>query len=520
MSLKLSGMASGMDTESMVTELMKAQNLKKTKIANKITTAEWKQDKWKTLNTKIYSFYTDTLASMKLQGTFNTKSATSSNESKATVTASTSAPEGVHSLKIKQLASAQFATGAQLGTDVNSKAISSSTKLVDLQMTAGTGNIIKVNAGGTEKSLEIKATTTVGDVVNTLKSAGLNASYDTNQKRFFVSSKESGYAKAFTLSTEGTVDLSKLGLSTITKTTNVTDGSVTVATAGSMKLVQPADAQYTYNGVDMTNASNNVSINGLSLTLKGVTAGLNTPSDTTDDEVLNIGVENNTQAVYDTIKNFVTKYNALLKEMNETYNAATAKGYDPLTDEQKESMTDDQIEKWENKIKDSLLRRDNTMSSLINSMRSNLSAGVKIDGKDYSLSSFGIKSSNYTELGTLHIDGNKDDSLVVGNPDKLLKALNENPDKVMTVINELTDKLYTSLTNNMKSTTLRSALTLYNDKEMTKQITSYKGDLSDLEDKLADIESRYYKQFSAMETAMSKMNSESSSLASMLGMSN
>jgi predicted neuraminidase len=94
---------------------------------------------------------------------------------------------------------------------------------------------------------------------------------------------------------------------------------------------------------------------------------------------------------------------------------------------------------------------------------------------------------------------------------------NDDPDKVMEVMNKIASNLYKTLSDDMKSSTLRSALTLYNDKEMTNQIKDYKSDLSTLEDKLQDVENRYYKQFSAMETAMAKLNSQSSSLASMLG---
>ena len=167
MAIKLSGLVSGMDTESMVQELMKAQSTKKTKIQNKITTAEWKQEKWKTLNSKIYSFYKDTLSKLKLQSSFNTKSASTTNESKVSVTASTSAPEGSHTIQVKQLATAQYATGTQLGKDTNGNAITSSTKLTDLGMVAGTGNVIKINAGGKETSVTISDTTTVGEVVTT-----------------------------------------------------------------------------------------------------------------------------------------------------------------------------------------------------------------------------------------------------------------------------------------------------------------------------------------------------------------
>jgi flagellar hook-associated protein 2 len=512
----MSGLVSGMDTESIVAELMKAQNLKKTKLQNKITTGEWKQDKWKDLNAKIYAFYTGPLAQLRMQGSFSTKKVSSSNENKVSVTANTSVPAGTHTLKIKQLASSQFVTGAKLDKDNNSKAISSGTKLVDLGIAAGEDSQITVTAGTTTKTLTISDTTTVNDFLNTLKGAGLNASYDSTQKRFFISSKESGYSNAFAISASGSVDLTKLGLSTITKTDNG-DGSVTVTGGSNISLVSPADAKVVYNGAEINSASNTITVNGLTITLKGVSDGMGTP-DAADDEVINISIQNNTQAVYDMIKDFVKKYNELITEMNKGYDAVSAAGYEPLTDEQKTAMTDDQIEKWESKIKDSLFRRDGNLSSLIDMFRSIQGDAVKVDGKSYSLSSFGIASVNYTEKGLLHINGDKDDSMSSGFTDKLMQALTDDPDKVMKVFNELADNLYGTLTKDMTSSSLRSALTLYNDKEMTQQVRDYKSDLSALEKKLKDMEERYYKQFSAMESAMAKMNSQSSSLASMLGM--
>jgi flagellar hook-associated protein 2 len=518
MAIRLSGLVSGMDTESIVSELMKAQNLKKTKIQNKITTSEWKQEKWKDLNSKIYSFYTGSLSKMKMQGSFNTKKVSSSDESKVTVTANTTAAEGSHTLKILQLAKSQFVTGDVI-PDINSKAVGTDTKLVDLGMTAGDTNKITITAGSkTPKVYTITDKSTIADLTTALKDAGLNASYDTAQKRFFISSKESGTANAFTITTAGSVDLSKVGLSTITKDTNP-DDAITVVGGGKMTVVQPSDAKIIYNDVAITSSSNQISVNGLTLTLKGLTDNMGTPDNTDDDEAVSLNVTSDVDAVYNMVKDFVKSYNEVLKAMNDTYNAEKADGYEPLTDEQKESMSDDQVEKWETKIKDALLRRDNNLGSLINTMRSTFSESVEIDSKDYSLANFGITSVNYTEKGQLHISGDADDSLVSGSSNKLKEALTNDPDKVMKVINGLTDKLYTSLTKSMKSTTIRSALTLYNDKEIANNINDYKEDLSELEKKLQDMENRYYKQFSAMESAMSKMNSQSSSMASMLGTS-
>ncbi len=513
MPMRLPGLSSGMDTESIVTELMRAQRMKSTKVENKITKLEWIQDKWKSLNTKLYSFYTGPLSKLRMQGSFSTKEALSSNDNKATATVASNAPAGTHLLKIKQLANAQFETGNRLNLDVNSQEITVDTKLVDLGMASGEGNNIVIDTGKEVKTFTITDTTTVGDFVQSLKNAGLNASYDTKQKRFFISSKESGSANAFSISVTGATDLSKLGLSTITKTANA-DGTISVA--GGVNLVAATNAKIVYNGTEIENSSNVVTVNGLTLTLKNVTSGANT-ADTSDDEVISINVKNNTQAVYDMIKGFVKSYNELLKEMNDSYYAASSKGYEPLTDEERESMTDDQIEKWENKIKDSLLRRDNNLNSLLSTLRSSLGESVEIDGKKYSMASFGVRMGDYTEKGILHINGDADDSLMSGLTNDLMEALTEDPDKVMNVFTKVANKVYKSMTEDMKSTSLRSALTFYNDKEITKSITNYKSELKRMESKLTQMENRYYKQFTAMETALAKMNSQSSSLMSMLG---
>ena len=670
MAMRLSGLISGMDTETVIRELMKAESLKTRKVENKITTTEWKQEKWSALNTKIYSFYTNQLSKMRMQGSYAVKKASSSNTNKVEVTAGTSAPEGTHLIKVKQLASSQFLTGTKLGTYSNGKEINTSTKLVDLGFDASEGTTIHIKAANREVNLDVRESTTIGELVNSLKNAGLNANYDANQKRFFISSKASGVENAFEIFTssselvqdknairdfmgydslsrddKGKVDgyldeylndtltdsdrdviKSKLleikhsqvrdkyikdymsnqdnidavtpevrqkleegleegetlddkvlqaavkdrlmqdaeveatkefeawekGSATDTNVFKlaedgldpllsdyVTDSGRTVTQSGNLSalglgeitrneagnivnsnpdtvLVQAADAIIIYNGAELTGSSNNFSANGLNFTLKGVTAGLDT-DETSDDEVISLSVSSNTEAVYDMVKDFVNSYNEILKEMNESYNATSNRSMDPLTDEEKESMTDSQIEKWEDKIKTSLLRRDNTLSSLITSFRSTLNEGVKINDKTYSLASFGISSQSYKERGVLQIEGDED-STTAGLENKLMDALINNPDEVMMVMTKLADNLHSSLMDKMKSTTLSSALTVYNDKEISKSITNYKSDLKELEKKLQKIEDRYYKQFAAMETAMAKLNSQSSALASMLGM--
>ena len=79
-----------------------------------------------------------------------------------------------------------------------------------------------------------------------------------------------------------------------------------------------------------------------------------------------------------------------MKEMNTLYNADSAKGYEPLTSEEKEAMSDDDVKLWEDKIKNSLLRSDSTLNSIMSSMRSAMMSSVQYDGKTYALSSFPV----------------------------------------------------------------------------------------------------------------------------------
>lgn len=503
--LRLTGLASGLDTESIVAELMSAERTKSTKVENQITKLDWKIEKWKTLNSKIYSFYTSSLSKMRLQGNYNVKKATSTDESRVTVSASNLVPEGTHTVQVKAVANAQYVTGSAIASK---KKITYDTLLSDLDV-GDEGSSIDIIVGNNKTvKFEIKENSTVGDFIQALQDAGLNASFDTSLKRFYISSKKSGTENAFSIKkSSGNFDLTKLGLGEITTTVDEESGEVTVDAEG-VTCMKPTDALIIYNGVEYKSSSNIITINGMTITAKDVTA---------DNETVNITVNRDNETIYNMIKDFLKSYNELLDELNDNYYADPAKGYEPLTDEQKKAMTDDQIEKWENKIKDSLLRRDDSLNCVISAMRDCLNRNVSVDGKNYSLASFGISSSDYTERGLLHLDGDPDDSLTCTKEDKLMKAISDNPDAVMKVFSELMGDLYKNMTEQMKSTPLRSASTFYNDKELKSTLKDYKDKLSTMQDHLEELEDRYYKQFSRMETMLSRLNSQGSALNSILG---
>ncbi|MGN0350660.1 MAG: flagellar filament capping protein FliD [Roseburia sp.] len=285
------------------------------------------------------------------------------------------------------------------------------------------------------------------------------------------------------------------------------------------KKIDGQDATIYVNGIKYTGTSNAFTINGLTITANAITSET---YDATEATAITATVNTDTQGIYDKIKDFLTQYNALINEMNSLYNAESAKGYEPLTDEEKDAMSDTEIEKWEEKIKASLLRRDDTLQSLISSMTSAMSKAVEINGKNYYLSSFGIQTLGYlnaaeNEEYAYHIDGDEDDAATSGNTDKLMAAITNDPDTLVEFMQGLASNLYEAVDKKMKSTTLSSVYTVYNDKEMASEYSDYTDLISKWEDKLTAKEDYYYSKFSAMETALAKLNASSSSLSGLLG---
>lgn len=585
MSIRLSGLASGMDTESIVKQLMEAESMKKTKIENKKTKLEWTKEKWKDLNTKLYSMYTDKVSKMRLTGTYNTKKSSISDSSIASVTAGNNAVNGNYTLEVNNIATSNYVTSGRLRLEsgASDAKVTSTTKISELAGGAGmVGQEIEVSYNGKIRKFTIDENTTVGDYVKAISSVGLSASFDENQQRIFTSSSKSGAQSNFSLSItsdEGiaardnlrnmvAADYSVLtqeekdtieaymldaknnevgsekynkavtALQNIASAsgnasneqvqnaidayrnapsgdslaavgmTNITAGKADSNAPADMAVVEGTDSEIILNGAVLTGSGSTVKANGLTIDLKGVTNGSR----------ITFSVANDTDAVYDMIKDFITEYNSVLGEMNKSYKAASARDYDPLTDEQKESMSDDQIEKWETKIKDSLLRRDSTLDGIINSMKNAMMSTVEVDGKKYSLSSLGIMTSkDYTENGLLHIYGDEDDATYADKADKLKAMLDSNPDLVTKIMTGIADNLYNEMNRKMGTSTLSSALTFYNDKQIDKQLKSYESEISDWETRLQKMEDRYYKQFTAMEKAMAKMNQSQSSLAQMMG---
>lgn len=561
MPIRLSGINSGLDTDALVKELVSAYSLKTEKYQKEQTKIEWKQDAWKSLNTKIYGLYTN-ISNLRFSSAYNLKRTSVSDATKASVTASSDAVAGTQKLNILQTAQASYMTGARLGDDVTK-----STQLKDLGITEETTIKVKTKAGE-EKEIAIKPDMAIGDLMQKFSDAGLNANFDENNHRFFISAKDTGAAADFEIEASddaGYQVLSKLGIATkedaaesikrqaaeynklyaeyidlrdnggaaediaaMQEKLNTYSADIKKVAAGQAKAedivaddenlatkIEGQDAIIKLNGVTYTNSSNSFSINGLTIDAHGVTGD-------GENKAISITTSVDTQGIYDKIKDFLTEYNSVINEITKLYNAESAGEYQPLTDEEKEAMSEEQIEKWESKIKDSLLRRDNSLGTIMTAMVNSMSQGIEVNGEKLTLSSFGIQTLGFlnaadNEQYAYHIDGDPDDENSSGKKDKLMTAIQEDPDKIMSFMQKLTSNLYTAIDTKMKSTELSSAYKVYNDKELDSQLTKYKKLIAQWEEKVKAEEDRYFKQFSDMEVALSKLQSQTNALSGLLG---
>ncbi len=774
MAIRITGMYSGLDTESIISELASAQSMKKNKLVKAQTKLSWKQDAWKALNTKIFSFYTNVLGNMRFEGSYM-KKATKVSSSAVSVVTTVDAPNSVQTMTVDKLAKQGYLTGGALTKDKDGKKVTESTTLEQLGFTGdsnGEGKF-RVKVGNATTDITVTKDMKISDVVKKLQAAGISASFDSKNQRFYVNSKNSGASADFTITgndaagldalstlklmsvydensneykeyekwagyaTAGRADaeyaeaakraaarkastdallkanetlqkrldalrkanserdtpydektsaadlydqlygeehevekkdadgnvvmtekldadgnpvigtdgnpemvpvmvkvrdgginkdlgdakkaleaakkaladgkkdgtltadeIAKLEQDVAAASENVSnlqkrfnevsgeynymksvedtqaaidknnetiddnkkyyevdaDGKLKVDADGKVvitadqqkevtdyftdkiaaaqdylqkaanatdaekeemaKKVDGRDAQITLNDVVYTNSTNTFTVNGLTITAQ---------QETKAGEVVTLTTAEDADGIYDMIKNFFTEYNKLINEMDGMYNAESSKGYEPLLSEEKSGLADAEIEEWEQKIKDSLLRKDSTLRDVTDAIKTVMLQGATVNGKQMYLSDFGINTLGYfnaadNEKGAYHIDGDKDDAPVANEDETLKNMIASDPATVQKFFAGLSKNLYDKLTDKMKSVKdTSSAFTVYNDKTMQKEYDDYKDRIKKEETKLNNLIDNWYKKFSAMETAMAKLQSKNNAVSGMFG---
>lgn len=509
--MRLSGLISGMDTESIIKQLVSAKQTKVDDAKKAQTKLEWKTTAWKDLNTKLKNLQSKYVNNMRFTSAYMKKTTSVSDSTAASIITGENAMNGVQNLKITQLAKTAYMTGGKASLRTKTDAdgddfkLNALTKLSDLSMDnngkaldLSTGTKLNIKSGDTNVELEITADTTISNVLTKLKEAGLNANFDETQQRFYISAKDSGKGNDFSITASDEIGnnvLKSLGLD-----------------SASANKIGAQNAKITLNDTEYESNTNVFSINGLTITAMKETA-----------ENVVVTTKDDVDGIYDMIKSFLKDYNSIINEMDKLYNADSARGYEPLTDDEKDAMSDSEVEKYEQKIKDALLRRDSNLSTVSSTLKEVMSSGLEVNGKQMYLSDFGIETLSYftaaeNEKNAYHIDGDADDSSTSGNADKLKSMISSDPDTVVSFFSGLFKNLYAKMSDLSKSVEgYRSYGNFYDDKKMKSDYDDYTSKISDLEDKLNDYEDKWYSKFSKMETALAKLQSNSSAVTSLLG---
>lgn len=384
-----------------------------------------------------------------------------------------------------------------------SNKINSGSTLSDLGFKPEADGTYKLNINGTEISLDKKSTiSSMMSAVNK-SAAGVTMTYSSLTNSFTLESKEFGGA--------GKVEV---GDTSLGRSLGLVDDNGTVGASEGQNAIFEINGQEVY-------------LNDNTYTLDGNTFTFN--DNMTIGETYTVNIAKDSTTVKDALKKFVESYNKLIDDVYGYIGKSPAKDddgntYEPLTDAEKEEMSEDEITKWEEKAKQGVLYNDSTVSTVMSQMRSALYTSVTLDdGSKFGIYNLGIKtSSEWSEHGKLQIDENAFDKAFENNEDAIIKLFTDSDTGMMKKLNSVIDgAVKSSGAANTRGTLVRKAGKA--DSSVTTDSTIYK-EMVKMQDRLKELQDRYdtkeeywWKVFTNMETAMADLNSQTSYISSYLG---
>lgn len=379
---------------------------------------------------------------------------------------------------------------------------------------------VTFNVNGKEFSFSTTDTLkTVMDRVNADVDTGVTMRYDEVSDKLEVRAKQTGAGQTIVLEDTAGSFFGAMGIS--------------VGTAGYVE--EGKDAKIKINDLEVvTRSSNSFTVNDISYTLVK-------PHETGEVDT-SITVDLDINSSMDLVKEFVGKYNEVLDMLNTKTTEKYERSFLPLTDAQREAMSDDQVEQWEGKAKAGLLQNDSMLQGLAQKLRQALTDAVK--GAGLTLRDIGISSTSYLDRGKLTIDEGKLKTALETKGDQVATLLNGQPEGVSSysrtlnaedrttryyavglfqrVSDILDDHVSTLRDSNGKKGFLLEKAGITGDasvglNDIQRELSGFDSRINTLLDRLADKEEAYYRRFTAMEQALQKLNDQGNWLASQLG---
>lgn len=479
---RITGLATGLDTDAMVKSALKPYQLKVDQAKQARDLQVIKQtmyrDSIKSLR-ELFTKYTDIAKpdSMLLTKNYGTSKFTSTDENSVTAEGLAGAKIGNYKVKVNQLAEA-----GRVEVD---------------NILALKGQKIKVDVNGTSVDIDLTSSTlTESDIVTSINAQMKNAGVLAKVTKSDLSGK-----LIFETNSTGsnqTITLSNLNQSQTTLTDTGVKANVTITDSYGNTAIKEYD-------------SNEFTIDNVKFKVTDVTSS-----------AVSIVGKSDATALKDKLVKFVEDYNKVISDITTKLNEKKDYNYSPLTDEQKESMTEEQIEKWETKVKQGLLKRDNDLTQITSSLRRAFTDSIK--GTGLTLKQLGIDfSSDTSKAGQLVVD-----------EDKLTTALEENADEIVNLFaksapSNLTNKndiynnsgIFQRIKTILNDSVMSSSSTFlqkvgyegtstYSDNDITDDLLKREKQIKLLETNLKSRETKLYQKYATLETIMNNYNAQSS----------
>lgn len=564
--IRFGGIASGIDTDYIVKQLMTAERTKVDRVAQQKQLSLWKQEQYRTLNRQLANFVVDAKMAFGLSKTTSTglllsadknamnwvKKATASNENAVSLSAQAGAVNGTYNVKINNLASNWSAASSEKISATTAR--SSMAAQFDIESTDRINFTLEGN-GKTFTFDKLAGDTTMLEMVRDINAAdlGVTAIYDSAADRFFLQTNTTGAESSVTITDNSNIGGATGGFITGAnsmlklQTANLLEGFEGTFVALQDGLHTGVDASIDFGAAtNITFSSNNFTLNNINFSLKETTA--------TSFQVV---VDADIDSAYNKIKEFVDNYNKIIDEIDKLTGQKRNNSYLPPTDEEKEQLSDKQLEQWEDRAKTGLLAKDSVLLKIAADARTGFYQNVEgVSGAFYSITQIGITTEAYSSGssgGRLQIDETKlkealqkdidgvmellfkdADSSLSGNEDKLTASQIKDKRAQSGLFNRLFDNMAVgmksivsqagpgddaSLLRNVNTfmlldfTTKQSSIST-----IDKGILEYNERIANLERLLLSKEDSYWKKYTAMEKALYSMQSQMDSLLQQLGM--
>lgn len=507
----VSGLASGMDTEKIVSDMMKVNRIPLDKLEQAKTLNSWKTDAYREINTKIASFR-DAMEDLRLEGTFNAQKAISSD---SRVDVSIVSPSTLSNITISEAKLAVLAKAGSVSFDTK---VGGGSNLIDPGKTA----TITFNLNG--RDITIPNTSTFDETIAIINenSAQTNVKAANVGGSLVFTTTEAGAGKSITITTSST-DAQNL-LKIADGTTSIPNGFPTAIGASYTDGAAAVSGYAVINGTKINVSSNTFTYDGVQINLK---------QDILDGKTATISLAADTDKIFDKLKTFVDKYNELVKDLNGKLGESKNRNYPPLTDAQKKDMKEADIKLWEDKAKSGLLANDPSIRQFLTQLRTSISETVQTAGINTSfdtLKEIGITTStNYKDNGKLTLDESKLKSLLTSNMADIQKMFSIKFDTGVASDTTVTSsikyknsgfgvRVYDRIADILAQLRVKagSAGTISINSDLAKEAASIDQRMIKVKDRLYTQEQALWTKFNAMESSLQKLNTQSSWLTQQL----